>query len=538
MENQAKTFAREATGLVRTLGFTDQFIISQAIIVVVNGFVLTFLNAPVFFPGANLAAVFALGSIPAFAMSYVYAKMSAGMPRSGGDYVWSTRILGPVFGSIQFIFLLITTLIVGITLSTWSEVSIAISQLIYAFGVTTNNSGMVSSAISLAQPGFGTGYILATILVIIFVAISIFGLRLFAWFQRAGIFLYYLSTAGFIIVLLLIDPKTVPSLFNTAMSAAGSSFSGVTYASVTATAVTTPTDWITPSVLAAIPWGFLTFTGFNYGAYLAGETRSVKSVMWKSLFVSVIVTVVLLVGMAFLVYRDFSADFINGASYIQAHSASTFPTLPTTSFLASITSPGAAIFVGLSLLIGWLIVCVAYIVTISRMIFAASFDRLLPLGLANVSDRLHSPRNAVIVAGVLSWIFVSIYMLSNSFFVTWLQLGLIAPIGYLLPLLAAMLFPFVKKDLFKSTVGQFASSAGLAITGLIGVVAFAFYLVALSVPLNGPLGTVFLGSNLLLAYSIVALVVIAGVVMYAWAAAHARGIGVDLKKVYSEIPPE
>jgi amino acid transporter len=538
LENQAKTFARDATGLVRTLGFLDQFIISQAIIVVVNGFVLTFLFAPVFFPGANLALVFALGSIPAFAMSYVYAKMSAGMPRSGGDYVWSTRILGPVFGSVQFIFLLITTLITGLTLSIWSEVSIAISQLLYALGATTNNSGMVSYGVSLATPGLNSGYFVATVLVVIFIVISVFGLRVYSWFQRAGLFLYYLSTAGFIAILLIIDPKTIPSLFNSAMSAAGGSFTQVTYAGVTAKASATPTDWITPSVLAAIPWGFLTFTGFNYGAYLAGETRSVKTAMWRSLFVSVIVTAVLLVGMSLLVYRDFSADFINGASYIQANSASTFPTLPTTSFLASLTSPAAAVFVGLSLIIGWIIVCVAYIVTISRMIFAASFDRLLPVSLASVSDRLHSPRNAVLLAGVLSWVFITIYMLSNSFFVTWLQLGLISPIGYLLPLFAVMVFPWVKKDLFKSTVGQFASAGALGIAGLIGVVSFAFYLVALSVPLNGPLGTVFLGSNLLLAYGIVTMVIIAGAVMYAWASSHAKGIGVDLRKVYSSIPPE
>lgn len=538
MENQAKTFAREATGLVRTLGFLDQFIVSQAIIVVVNGFVLTFLFAPVFFPGANLALVFTLGSIPAFAMSFVYAKMSAGMPRSGGDYVWSTRILGPIYGSVQFIFLLITTLIVGITLSTWSNVSIALSQLLYALGVTTGNSGLVSYAISLASPGLNTGYAVATILIVIYIIVAVFGLRLFAWFQRVGLLLYYLSTAGFIAVLLLINPNTIPGLFNQAMSAAGGSYAQVTYSSVVAQSGSTPTDWVTPSVLAAIPWGFLTFTGFNFGAYLAGETRSVKTAMWRSLFISVIVTVVLLIGMAFLVYRDFGVDFINGASSIQAHAASTFPTLPTTSFLASLGSPGAAVFVGMSLLIGWLIVCVAYIVTISRMIFAASFDRLLPNAFANVSDRLHSPRNAVILAGVLSWIFVSIYMLSNSFFVTWLQLGLIAPIGYLMPLLAAMVFPWVKKDLFKTTVGQFSSAGVLAFAALIGVGSFAFYLLALSVPLSGPLGTVFLGSNEGLAYTIVATVIVAGIIMYAWASSHAKSIGVDLRRVYSEIPPE
>ncbi len=537
MEKQAKTFAREATGLVRTLGFLDQFIVSQAIIVVVNGFVLTFLFAPVFFPGANLALVFTLGSIPAFAMSYVYSKMSAGMPRSGGDYVWSTRVLGPVYGSVQFIFLLATTLIVGITLSTWSNVSIALSQLIYAIGVTTGNSGLVSYAISLTSTGPNAGYAIATFLVFLYIVISIFGLRLFAWFQRAGLLLYYLSTAGFIAVLLLIDPNTIPGLFNKAMSAAGGSFASVTYNSVIAQGGTAPADWITPSVLAAIPWGFLTFTGFNFGAYLAGETRNVKTSMWRSLFISVIITLVLLIGMAFLVYRDFGYGFISALSSVEAHSASTLPTLPTTSLLASLGSPGAAVFVGISLLIGWLIVCVAYIVTISRMIFAASFDRLLPNSLATVSDRFHSPRNAVIVAGVLAWIFVTIYWFTN-FFSTYLQLGLIAPVGYLMPLLAAMVFPWVKKDLFKSTVGQFGSGAALAVAALIGVGSFVFYIIALSFPLSGPLGTVFLGGNLTFAYVVDLSIIIIGAVMYAWALSHAKSIGVDLKKVYSEIPPE
>ncbi|MDA4127794.1 MAG: APC family permease [Thaumarchaeota archaeon] len=537
MEKQAKTFARDATGLVRTLGFLDQFIISQAIIVVVNGFVLTFLFAPVFFPGANLALVFTLGSIPAFAMSYVYAKMSAGMPRSGGDYVWSTRILGPVYGSVQFVFLLITTLIVGITLSTWSNVSIALSQLIYALGVTTGNSGWVSFAMSLTSTGLGAGYAIATFLVILYIVISIFGLRIFAWFQRAGLALYYLSTAGFIGILLLIDPNTIPALFNKAMSAAGGSFTSVTYNSIIAQAGPSPSDWITPSVLAAIPWGFLTFTGFNFGAYLAGETRNVKSSMWRSLFISVIVTVLLLISMAFLVYRDFGINFINALSSVQANSPSTLPTLPTTSLLASLGSPAAAVFVGLSLLIGWLIVCVAYIVTISRMIFAASFDRLLPNSLAGVSDRFHSPRNAVLVAGVLSWIFVTLYFFTN-FFSTYLQLGLIAPIGYLMPLLAAMVFAWRKKDLFKSTVGQFANSAALGLAALVGVGSFLFYIVALSVPLSGPLGTVFLGGNLNFSYGVVIGTIIIGLVIYAAASSHAKGIGVDLGKVYSEIPPE
>jgi APA family basic amino acid/polyamine antiporter len=534
LEKQSKTFTRDATGLVKSLGFLDQFIVSQAIIVVVNGFVLTFLFAPIYFPGANLALVFALGSIPAFAMSYVYGKMSAGMPRSGGDYVWSTRILGPVFGSVQFVFLLFTTMIIGIVLSTWSNVSIGISQLIYAIGVTTNNSGLVNFGISLASTGPNAGYVIASLLVLFYVVVSIFGLRIYAFFQRIGLFVYYLSTAGFIAILLLIDPSTIPGLFNKAMTAAGGSFASVTYNSVLSQGSASTGFSLTNSVLAAIPWGFLTFTGFNFGAYLAGETRSVKSVMIRSLFISVVITVILLVAMAFLVYRDFGSNFINAASYVEANSASTLPTLPTASFLASLSSPGAAIFVGISLLIGWLIVCVAYVVTISRMVFAASFDRLLPSTFARVSDRFHSPHMSVIVVGVIAWLFVSLYWLT-TFVSTWLNYSLIPAVGYLLPLLAAMVFPWVKKDLFKRTVGQFTSAGALSLAALVGVIAFAFYAVALLTPI---LSGVFIGTNLNYALSAFGASVLIGLIIYAWANSHAKSIGVDLGQIYTEIPPE
>ena len=534
MENQAKTFAREATGLVRTLGFLDQFIISQAIIVLVNGFVLTFFFAPYYFPGANLALVFALGSIPAFAMSFVYAKMSAGMPRSGGDYVWSTRILGPIYGSVQFVFLLFTTMIIGIVLSTWSNVTIAVSQLLYAFGVSSGNSGLVSFAQSLTTPGlFGTGWTLAMGLVLLDVVIAVFGLRVFAWFQRAGLALYYISLAGFIAILIAFDPNTFSGLFNSAMAAGGSSS---TYASILsqASAAGSPSFSLTNSLLAAIPWGFLTFTGFNFGAYLAGETKNAKSTMWRSLFVSVIFTVIMLLGLCFLVYRDFNSNFIQAASYVQATNSGALATLPTPSFFASLSSPAAAAFVGISLIVGWIIVCVAYVVTISRMVFAASFDRLLPNSLSKVSDRFHSPTIAVLLVGVVSWIFVTLYTIGN-FYSTWLNYSLIPAIGYMMPLIAAALFPWVKKDLFKRTVGQFTSAAAITVVSLIGIVAFATWFLSQSFPI---LTGVYIGSNLGYAYGAFITTIILGLIIYGYGRWHARSLGIDLKQVYSEIPPE
>jgi basic amino acid/polyamine antiporter, APA family len=535
LENQAtKTFAREATGLVRTLGFLDQFVISQAIIVLVNGFVLTFFFAPYYFPGANLALVFAVGSIPAFAMSFVYAKMSAGMPRSGGDYVWSTRILGPIYGSVQFVFLLFTTMIIGIVLSTWSNVTIAVSQLLYAFGVSTNSAGLVSFAQSLTTPGLGgTGWDLAMLLVLLDIIIAVFGLRVFAWFQRAGLALYYVSLAGFIAILVIFDPNTFPGLFNSAMSAGGSH---ATYNAILAqsSAAGNPSFSLTNSLLAAIPWGFLTFTGFNFGAYLAGETKNAKSAMWRSLFVSVIFTLIMLMLLSFLVYRDFNSTFINAASYVQATNGASLATLPTPSFFASLGSPAAAAFVGLSLIVGWIIVCVAYVVTISRMVFAASFDRLLPSSLANVSDRFHSPTVAVLLVGIVSWIFVTIYTIGN-FYSTWLNYSMIPAVGYMMPRIAAALFPWIKKDLFQRTVGQFTSAIAVTLVSIVGIIAFATWFISQNFPI---LTGVYLGSNIGYAYGTFLGTIVIGLVIYGYGRWHARSMGIDLKQVYSEIPPE
>ncbi|MDA4119303.1 MAG: amino acid permease [Thaumarchaeota archaeon] len=286
--------------------------------------------------------------------------------------------------------------------------------------------------------------------------------------------------------------------------------------------------------MAAIPWGFLTFTGFNFGAYLAGETRNAKSTMWRSLFISVIVTVVLLLGLSFLVYKDFNSTFIQAASYVQATNAGALATLPTPSFFASLGNPVAAVFVGLSLIVGWIIVCVAYVVTISRMVFAASFDRLLPSRLAQVSNRFHSPTVAVLLVGVVSWIFVTLYTIGN-FYSTWLNYSLIPAIGYMMPLIAAALFPWLKKDLFKKTVGQFTSGVAMTLVSLVGVVAFTVWFLSQSFPI---LSGVYLGSNIYSAYEAFIATIVIGLVIYGYGRWHARSIGVDLKHIYSEIPPE
>jgi amino acid transporter len=529
-------FVRDATGLVRELGFFDQFVLSQAIIVILNGFVLTALFAPYFFPGAHLGLVFLLGSIPAFAMAAVYSKLSAAIPRSGGDYVWSSRILGPLFGSVQFVFLFITTVIIGVGLSTYSIVTIALSQWAFTLGVTTNNPGLISLASTMSTPA--VGYPIAVGLIVLETVVSLFSLRVFSVFQRVCVGIFLVINIGFIVLLFTVNPSTFPALFDHAMQVAGSSatYNGIIQQASQSGFAGTQFN-LTNTALAAIPWGFLTFTGFNFGAYLAGETKNVKSSITRALFLSVIVTIIALLVMAQMVYNDFGSTFLNSASYVQATNAASLPTLPTTTMMLSLTSPFAAFFLGLGLTLGWVVVCVAYVVTIARMFFAAAFDRLLPTKFAEVSERFHSPQYAIIVVAFIWFLFIT-FLWYAGFAVGWLTVGIIPPIGYMLPFVAALLFPFAKKDLFKRTVGAMGQASVIIVGSLVGIGAFLFYIIALTFPLSGALGTVYLGTNLTLAMESVGVFIIFGLVIYFSAKFRLSRMGLNISAAYKEIPPE
>jgi amino acid transporter len=253
-DSQPKIFVREATGLIRELGFRDQLLMSQLIINILGGFVLTAALAPFYFPGANLAFVFLLGAIPAAAMAVVYAGLSAAMPRSGGDYVWSARILGPLYGSVQFIFIFVGTILVGISLSAWSAVAIGLSQFFLGLGVAFNNQSWISLASSLGSASLG--YPIDLLIVVLFTAVGLLGLRVYRWFQGISMIIFYIATVAFIVTLVGINSATIPHTFDHAMKVAGSNatYSGIIQQASAQGFASSQFNW-NNTILAAIPWG-------------------------------------------------------------------------------------------------------------------------------------------------------------------------------------------------------------------------------------------------------------------------------------------
>ena len=65
------------------------------------GAVFTFLFAAAVYPNGNLPLACLLCIIPGVLLAMVYAYFSAAMPRSGGDYIFTSRVLHPVLGFFE-----------------------------------------------------------------------------------------------------------------------------------------------------------------------------------------------------------------------------------------------------------------------------------------------------------------------------------------------------------------------------------------------------------------------------------------------------
>ena len=490
------------------------------------------LFAPYFFPGANLYAVFALGGIPPLCMAYVYGKLSAGMSRSGGDYVWSTRIVGPIYGTIQVVFL-IGALVYYNVFNLWDQFVIGLGPSFFGVGSAISSTGLTNLATNLASTAWG--FPLSFVVLIVIILIALLGIRAYSIFCRISVPTYLIVVTLFAIGVAVINRADVASSFNTAMKFAGLT---TTYSSV----ITTTTAGGFPStsfslsntLLAAIPWGFLTYVGFNFSSYAAGETKNVKTSIYRAYMLSWLITIVALELLTYLVYSSFTTQFLNSLAYVAGTNPAAFPVDPFPNFLLSLQDPIIGAIVGIGLFLGWMINSTGLVIFSSRMVFASSMDRLLPKSFSNVSDRFHSPHIATLLIGVLSGAYLTVYWEYGAI-ASILNSSTMIPIGLGMPLFAAGLFPIIRPQLYHRIFGSMKNAWLMSLAGFVGAAGFAIYVISETSPLVS--GT-YLGASLGDAYAEVGVIVLVALAILAWGRFRARQAGTSLKTIFSEIPPE
>lgn len=541
MSQQKKLFLRDATGLVRAWSIYDSFVYSALSINVVSlgWFAFTYGS---FLPGGNQITAILVSAIFLFFEILTYALLIAVMPRAGGDYVWQSRVLS---GSVGFI-LAFTGYVFILWL--WGPIyGVILSILVF-----TPIAAVLGNVPAALWWSSSTGVFASSILTIIIVSIIIsLGMKRYARFQK---WCFHIGMLGLIVTYAILAASSQPafqSAFNSWTSQVfGASGDSYTTMQTIATAggfsgLAGLTDWNLSASLGLIP--FIAF--FNlypvWGATLYGEVRGSNDFKrnLKALTTSLVFTSILAI-IGFLLFANaFGWNFYNSANYVYwvpPSSPAPFPIFPSPGLFAGILTKN--VLVELFLLItlscfywGW---SGTLFITSTRVMFAASFDRIFPAKFADVNERLRSPINAIVAMAIPTAIFSYLYAyvsIGGTPFSTFtLDAVLVIAVMYLGTAITAAVLPYRRKDLYETSPISGYKVGGIPLITIAGVIT-AFFMAWLTYEWGS--NSVYGVNNQYSVYMMVTLYVIA-IVLYFGFKAYRKKQGFDMGKIYKEIPVE
>jgi len=407
-------FARKTSGLVREIGFTTAVTLTVANVVGLGWQKRVFQAAgaaPVpsdeFLMGIHpMVMAFLCVGIVILLSIYAFAVLSAAMPRSGGGYVFITRILSPGFG---FVATWMEFLSIAVS---YGVIAVATFEAILIFG-GIGPPALASFAVSLANPWFLTAFGIAVVL--LFSALAMRGARLTGRLLRV---LFVIPAVLLALVYVLFMAATPASMEAGVQALTGHGSLEYTQTAVDDQGLTSVGYW--KSVGTAMLYGYWAYIGYAAVSFVAGEVKEAHRRLPRALFTSGIVIILIYLTISTLLvrsgsmigqYRGFS--FIDavawmgrgGGSFEEAGLPAVGTWMP---IFAGIRawgiSPGVGQLVGL-LLIFFGVLWVAndippFILSCSRMIFAMALDRVLPEKLANISEKWHAPINAIVVTSI------------------------------------------------------------------------------------------------------------------------------------------
>jgi APA family basic amino acid/polyamine antiporter len=545
-------FVRKATGLVRSWSVMDAFIYALFSINLITLGLYSF-SQMYYFEGGMVNALI-ISAIFIFFEVIVYAALISVMPRSGGDYVWQSRILG---GAVGFILA-----VTGWWFILWLWVPLYGDMfrhivLVPILGV------LGAKDIALWFAGTQNGAFTASMIMLGIVSIFIaLGMKTYARIQK---FSFYGGMLGLLIVIVLLltgSPEAFKAGLETNATSMFGAAPGVYDATVTlgtnAGAILPFSGGSVAAVFLVIP--YLVFFNLwpNWGATLYGEVRgatdfkrNVAGMGW-ALGVTTLLAIILLFAIKKTIGWDFYVQ-AGGAwwNYAWGLSPDTPPALPVWPYpallAAFLTTNKLLQFVVVALMsLWWFGWSGTVFLSSTRVIFAAAFDRLLPESVAKIDERTGTPINALLLMVVPSVIVAYLFAYNIANFASFtLCSTLVIAVTFLGTTISAIVLPYVKPDLYKASPIAKYNVFGIPLITVAGVIfgGFLIYLlyqwildpnalygIGYSINENGYKNLTsleYMGANYILA-----------AIIYFGFKAYRKSKGIDLNKVQAEIPVE
>ena len=530
----APVFARQATGLVRELSWFDTFIMVFAILNVPLGLSQVSAFAAGAYPSANLPLAFILSAPAMLTIGMVYALLTSAMPRSGGDYVWASRILHPAIGfgvNVFVTFILLSSAgLNSLLMATWF-----LPPVFFILGLKD------AAAFSADTTGAGA-LIVGTVVTLLLLGVFLLGLRRVRQIMF-GLFAFIMVGTIFWLLLLLILPH---SDFVTAFNAnqGNNAFQAVLNTAGKNGFQILPAAVFANTFLAVI-YCFQSYNGFQNSGYFSGEIKQASRSTLRAMLAALIFGAIgFSVGM-FAIGKYYGMDFIgalstNGLAFPNANKLP-FPAVMPALGLFVTDNPIVHMIIALTFLAAIFWIQPPAVLIGTRNLFAWSFDRILPSRLADVNERMHSPVVATIVVAVIIELFTFITIKTN-FFGKLLGLAAFSALVGVIISIAAAIFPYRRRDIFEKSPAivqaRFLGLPAITIWGILStIVNGVLCYIAFTSPAFGGTPNVF-DPTFLLGVFYSSLGIIIPALLYFVVRLVNRSRKLDIAQAFKEIPPE
>ena len=534
-----EVFTRKASGLVRVMSPFSAFVYNILTMGLI--FPWTYLWAPGALPGGKLVWGILLAMVIEIPIALVYVWLSTALPRSGGDYVFQSRVFG---GGIAFTVVMsgyVIWILQWVALSGWLLSYLGFAPLFLGLGATTGSVALSNLGIWFTG---STGIIITSILnAFVAMMILISGFKNYVRFQNIMIGGTLLAFVTMLVVLFLGNPASSMAKIDSFAQAVGGVSNFVQTAKDASIAagvdLNPPFSLLATLLIAPIAWTSLQWA--TYSAQQNGEIKNARSFQSQMFIIvgSLIFTGILLAILAAALEKAVGTEFlyVAGAGYWAGVGEATvagFWLWPNIIAVALTASPLVVIIIGLGYILNSHQIVHNCYIGMTRVMVAMSLDRLLPESVSKVDEKRHTPANAHWIYFIASIPVILVYNLWGAW--AGLTLGVTFACGYVFVItcLAGALLPYRAKDVYEASPGAKYKIGNTPMVTVLGIVGFIFGGVMVMMFMLYPQ----LGLTSTLAYSVVFLVLVVSAAWYFIAKNTQKSKGINVDYAFKEIPPE
>jgi amino acid transporter len=515
-------FTRASSGLVRQVRTDDVMFYGWQQIAL--GYIIFIVAAWQFYPGASMELATLVATVAGLFIAGCYALLSMVYPRSGGDYVFMSRILHPVVGIVLSMSLVFWQLFyTGVNGAFLAKFGIA--PMISSLGVQEHNAGLIDAGNWFSGKW---GLFFGGVLVIGFFSI--------VQYRGAGVYFKIQRWASYITVVSLLVTFVTLALAATGVLDFHHNFDAAAGAGAYDNVIKTAGDTHHPFSLsqslffAAWPAFSLWFAVLSVS--FAGEVKDGQRSQLRGMTLAIVTMGVAMTLLMFLYRMAFGSAFMLASTEVTPDQ---FPlkASPYVNLYTGIAGGNPVLTVVNSL---WVLSLLFFVgassmIVATRSMLAWSLDGIAPKWMSSVSAKFHSPTWALALAGAIAFVWVCLYAFTNSILVLGGFLGQCIP--FMGVCLAAIVFPFRRKREFESSpiAYRWGKVPVISVIGVVALVCVAFVFYRLLVDAA-------YGANNHLSEIMTIAVTVFALTWYAAFRVYRARQGADLKGQFSEIPVE